>query len=75
MSDTPRYKRLNTIDNENLIFDRNNHNNLGYEVYFDDFSSDLLTSPMFFTDEEKELMDNGGKIRVAFWIESYSNES
>ena len=75
MSDTPRYKRLNTIDREHLIFDRNNHNNLGYEVYFDDSSSDLLTSPMFLNDEEKKSMDNGGKIRVAFWIESYSDES
>ena len=75
MIDTSRYKRLNTIDREHLVFDRNNHNNLGYEVYFDDPSSDLLTSPMFFTDEEKNLMDKGGKIRVAFWIESYSNES
>ena len=75
MIDTSRYKRLNTIDKDNLIFDRNNHNNLGYEVYFDDSSSNLLTSPMFFTDEEKKLMDNGGKIRVVFWIESYSNES
>ena len=74
MSDTSRYKRLNTIDKEHMIFDRNNHNNLGYEVYFDNNSSDLLTSPMFFTDEEKKLLDNGGKIRVAFWIESHSNE-
>ena len=75
MIEIPWCERLNTIGKENLVFDRNNHNNLGYKVYFDDFSSDLITSPLFITEDDKRLLDNGGRIRVAFWIESYSNES
>ena len=75
MVNKPILKRLNTVDKKNLIFNRGNYNNLGYEVTFDGHASDLLTLPLFIGEEDKNLLDNGGKIRVAYWIESYTDES
>ena len=74
MDDRINLKRLDTIDKKHLVLTRNNKNNLGYEAFFDDYATDLLTLSMFISEEDKKQLDNGSKLRVAYWIESYSNE-
>ena len=70
----PELKRLVTVDKDHLNYVRNNSSNLGYESSFDEYAIELLTEKMFISESDKKLLDHGGKLRVAYWIESHSNE-
>ena len=70
----PELKRLVTVDREHLVHVRNKSSNLGYESTFDEYATELLTEKLFVSESDKKLLDHGGKLQVAYWIESYSNE-
>ena len=75
MDERINYKRLITATNDDIKLTRYHSNNLGYLASFSDTIRDALGSTMYISEDEyDQLKNHNGRIRVAYWIESQSNE-
>ena len=66
-------KRLVTIISEELLLIYKESE--GYEVQFDKAQTTSLLDGLILSDNEKEVLDRGGRLKVAYWIESSPDES
>lgn len=67
-------KRLVTILSKELTLKKRRYDS-GYEVQFNESQIYSILYNLVLSDSDKEILDNGGRLKIAYWIESHPNES